>query len=172
MSKLNGAQYIDLAYSTAHAFIKKNPSLSYMREDLCSEAALGMLEGCNEWDPTLTEMKSTTYLVHRAQQQMLNYCTRNEFRYTRIHKLEDVYEQEVSIDPDAESWEDLVPGQVLDMVAALSRLDPEIQEWAEDLAVHGMRKCSRELWHCNWNESLRRREEVLQAIENIGELPY
>ena len=169
MNQPDANDHISVAYATAEAFIKKNPSFAYLRDDLRSEAALAMVEACANWDPRRSSGALSTHLVKRCQYGMLNYLKRNELRFLKILKVEDVFDA-IGSDEEVDSWEELVPGSVMDIVAVLDRLDSGVREDAEDIINYGHREAWRNHWHCGWPEAKMRRDAVLQAIENIGEI--
>lgn len=165
--------HIGLAYTTADMFLKKNPSLFYLREDLRQEAAEAMVKACACWRPKLSNCSLSTHIIKRCQYQLLDYLKYNEFRALRVLKLEDVIDiKGSSNDEEIDNWEELVEGQVFDMVAALNRLEPELKADAEELIINGFHTCYNDLWHCSYSKAKERRDAICQAIENINELPY
>jgi len=167
--KPKATDYIGLGYSTALAFVKKNPGLWELKDELMAVSAMGMVEGCQEFDSSKARSIScSTFIVHRCQQAMLNFVTRNEYRFGKLYKLEDMKPQ-ADGEGDALSWQEIISGTVIDIPKMIAKLPEDIQRDVDIfMKGEGDRKARREMGYGNWSVYYERKKAVAEALCEVA----
>jgi len=120
--------YMNLGYKVVHEFLRRNPTLYHLREDLEQEAMLAIVEGAAKWKDQGTIMFST-YVAVEVQNAILKYLRDKENKYHRVvaKSLEEILLSPETTPEGDSSWEDVIPGSVVDFDTVLSKLPADCQ---------------------------------------------
>lgn len=120
---------IGLGYSVVNKLIQRNPSLRSIQEDLEGEAMVSLCECCKDYDPTRSDrMGFSTYTVHTIHNKLLNFVSRNEYRFGKLYPLEDTVAEEDE-EGNTLCWEEMVEGEVVDVEQTLSRMPHDLKDF-------------------------------------------
>ena len=148
---LDPEKYLKLSEIGVSLFIKKNPSVAYLYEDLIGVANVALVEGCVDYEKD-QGMSPTTYLWSRISQSLYNFVTRNEWKQRKISPVS-VEEFNRSVGTEDLTWEETIDGTLIDLKSFVDRLTDEERKFLELYILTGSLKRSREVLGISW-ESL------------------
>jgi RNA polymerase sigma factor (sigma-70 family) len=164
---INPLDFTNLAFKVVNSFLKRNPHLYAIQEDIEQEAMLAVVEGARSFKDT-GKVKFTTYIAIQVQNRILNYLRdyENKFSSKDIRYLEDLVTPE-SEDDNALSWEEMVPGSVVDVESIMTRLEPDELNFVK-LSNNGMtRHQIRESLGCSWEHFEALKERTIAKLESF-----
>lgn len=164
--KIDPNDYFLLGYRVAHVFLKRNPHLYHLREDIEQEAALAVIETALRFEDRGT-IKFSTYCARQVQNAILKYLRDFENKY-RFRSLEELVTLES--EDDSMSWEELIPGVTLDIEQAIAKM-PEDMKYFVKLKCEGKtRHQIREILGCSWNHYCAQEARIYSYIENLYDM--
>lgn len=130
MTNQNPSFHMKLAYSVVNRLLQRNPELYPIQEDLEGEAMVELCEVCKNFDPSKCNNQGfSTYAVHMIHNKLLKYIVRNEYRFNKLYKLEDMMTPESDSLETPLHWEEIIEGSVIDISKILSEMPSDLREF-------------------------------------------
>ncbi len=167
--KIDPKDYIKLGYKVANVFLSKNPHLYYMKEDIESEAMVGICKAAKKWVDQ-GKIKFSTYCATEAQHQILDYLRNHENKWTRVAAvgLEDLT-LESTEEGETISWEDVTEGIIIDTHDVINRCSEETRKYLELYNEGVSRHEMREAYKVSWRGLGKLKQSVRdELVEKLG----
>lgn len=158
------SSYFKLGYKIVHVFLRKNPHLYYLKEDLEQEATLSVILSANKFEDR-GKIRFSTYCGKEVYNAILKYLINNENKFRNLcpKSVEDLLSPES--EEDKGTWEDLIPGEIVDIEATLSRLPLDVQEFVYMFNKGKTTREIREELGCSWEQIESYKESLYQALK-------
>lgn len=165
-SQINPEDYFRLAYSVVAKFLKRNPHLEDLKEDLQQEGILAVLESAPKFKDT-GKIQYSTYCAREVQNCLLKYLRDNENKFNNVcaMSVEDLVTPESEGSGDSMDWQDIVSGVVIDVEAIVAKLPPDCQQFIS-LVDNGMNRHEiRTALGCSWVQFEELKERTISKLQ-------
>lgn len=162
--KINPEDYMKLGYKVVHTFLKMNPHLYYLQEDLEQEGMLAVCEAAKRFVDR-GKVKFSTFCAISVQNKILKFLRDNENKFRNIATCsveELTLESEDTID-----WQDMIGGTAMDVEAYIRELPVDLRLYAK-LMISGKTKHEiREELGCSWEHLEQLKERTINHIDKM-----
>jgi len=160
----NPNDYLRLGHKIVHAFLRRNPHLYYLTDDLLQEASLAIVLAAAKFEDR-GKVKFSTYCGIEAHNAILKFLRdgENKFRNICPKSVEELVSPET--EGDSWSWEDTVSGEVVDIERTLMHLPVDVQMFIHKLNKGRTTRQAREELGCSWEQIEAYKDTISQALK-------